>query len=102
MNPEFCGACSIIGHSLGSVISFDILSSQPSPGSDSATEPLLSNSVAEKSSNYSEKDNSKKGSSNGTESVVSLDETVGEISGTVLSFRPKAFYAIGSPIGSDR
>ena len=46
-NPLFSGGVSVVGHSLGSVILFDLLSHQPVPGgaSPSASDPVSSEDV---------------------------------------------------------
>ena len=107
LNPDFKGNCSIIGHSLGSVITFDILNSQLSEQSnlkhvDLSIETYGSKSIApvidlSKDDVASSADNDEK----------ILPAAAGKYATAYLTghreqqlvFKPLAFYAIGSPIG---
>jgi hypothetical protein len=85
-NPHFNGTCSIIGHSLGSVIAFDILSvqevvkGQPVEMHHEATP----GQILYESHNYA--------------SIAGMSRTTRELQ---LSFIPHSFFALGSPIGNN-
>jgi hypothetical protein len=108
LNPNFKGNCSILGHSLGSVISFDILTSQIERQSN--TEPVDRSVAAEdgRPKIIPAVDNAN------DEVFVPTDNELKRLSVTAgkyataysighreqqLVFKPIAFYAIGSPIG---
>lgn len=109
LNPDFNGDCSIIGHSLGSVISFDILSSQFVVSSSSSeveqpTAPPLPIDRAEP--NISLKEGNKEIVPTPTDALFASQAYMTEgknmekIAAQQLLFHPKAFFAIGSPIGT--
>jgi len=88
LNPHFTGRCSIIGHSLGSVIAFDILSVQPKGIGE---ECALSCCAQQQHHNH--------GDGDGEASVAELHRhqlTAQPI--PVLAFRPQRLFIVGSPV----
>ncbi|XP_060515766.1 phospholipase DDHD2 [Cylas formicarius] len=93
-NPTFKGQVSLSGHSLGSVILFDLLAHQPTESESNQTGEAA-NANGE---NKSDPDDRKI-----TRRISYLMGTVGgaqpRISYPKLTFNPKALFALGSPIG---
>ncbi|OQV16550.1 SEC23-interacting protein [Hypsibius exemplaris] len=123
-NPGYKGGLSIIGHSLGSIVLFDMLSHQPDPSVKSpskrskncvdagfVTQPAEVAFENELGGSGSQEGLSPRTSysrqGSGSGSFVSADYVVPPFMGAgypsirypVLSFKPSAFFAIGSPVG---
>lgn len=97
LNPTFDGSCSIVSHSLGSVITFDILSSQltqQQPGGSIIGNTNGATAIAT-TTNPAEYLVASQGQVQ-VQGVVASDAYLAALQ---LDFRPAAFFAIGSPIG---
>jgi hypothetical protein len=100
LNPSFDGSCSIVGHSLGSVITFDILSCQLPADGGNANTPSDGFAAPQ----------SQAGLMNPAEYLVASQTYVAQtlvnsrayLDVLQLDFKPKSFFAIGSPIGTFR
>lgn len=117
LNPDFCGDCSIIGHSLGSVITFDILTSQfvpvtnaeagsnpeDGPGEKPSIPPVAV--VTDGDTDQSQTAESSRGPDPtgalyASQTYLTASRHEEKVSAQQLVFKPKAFYAVGSPIGT--
>lgn len=111
LNPTFCGDCSIIGHSLGSVITFDILTSQFQAVANSPTSEPSAPPHPEELDGERGREQSGEGvgppvfpdpaaALYASQSYMTEGKNGKKIMAQQLVFQPKAFYAIGSPIGA--
>lgn len=97
LNPTFDGSCSIVGHSLGSVITFDILSSQlstdgPTNSLGSGLEEPITPAGLLTPADYL--------ISSQTYVAQTLVNSRAYLDALQLDFKPSSFFAIGSPIGT--
>ncbi|KAF7278816.1 hypothetical protein GWI33_007931 [Rhynchophorus ferrugineus] len=94
-NPTFNGAVSLSGHSLGSLILFDLLSHQHPQEQTSVSDDLPKEDISEVNENPNEKKFCRR--------ISYMMGSVGagqiKILYPHLTFNPKAFFALGSPIG---
>lgn len=93
-NPDFSGKVSVGGHSLGSLIVFDLLSNQPTPKSPTPSESEITDDLAEE---YDKRLTTM----TRRISVVTIGKAgTGQplIKYPRLNFNPRFFFAFGSPI----
>ena len=95
MNPDFEGDCSILGHSLGSVISFDILNAQLGDRIIETKPSAPPIDILEQSGHANPSD-----SLFDSQSYMSIEKKDEILVSQQLIFQPTAFYAVGSPIGN--
>ena len=99
LNPDFSGDCSIIGHSLGSVISFDILSAQFGSSEADAEPSAPSLGSESKSIAGDEEVSTPVEMLYASQSYMTEGKFMERVASQQLVFKPLAFYAVGSPIG---
>ncbi|KAL0978193.1 hypothetical protein UPYG_G00167310 [Umbra pygmaea] len=110
-HPEFTGAVSLAGHSLGSMILFDLLTNQKGKntnddqqGSQTGTShpvPRILNVPGVYSQVQGDPTVLSDAASTSTEGYKYLDIGIGQVPIVYpqLAFQPQAFFALGSPIG---
>lgn len=108
MHPGFPGDCSIIGHSLGSVITFDILSAQLVNAPDSGDTEHCRPSYEGAGLNEEKMGTcaaatacTPAASLYASQSYMTEGRNSESVAAQQLVFKPTAFYAIGSPIGKE-
>ncbi|PNJ34825.1 DDHD2 isoform 7 [Pongo abelii] len=100
-NPDFKGGVSIAGHSLGSLILFDILTNQKDSLGDIDSEKGIKRPTPQPASGANIPKESEFCSSSNTRNGDYLDVGIGQVSVKYprLIYKPEIFFAFGSPIG---
>ncbi|XP_069674326.1 phospholipase DDHD2 isoform X3 [Periplaneta americana] len=109
-NPTFEGGVSLGGHSLGSLILFDLLYHQKPPEHKPTEEPVLSSREGSTEPTSTDEDKSENTTGKVPPSERKLNQRISYVMGNAgtgqpfitypqLNFQPKAFFALGSPIG---